>query len=101
VLLNPNAIALELKVYREQYRKQLLAIFFLVLLRKTPELTSKLKINLQLSAFAVQSFSFTKLAQIRTFFHIFVVTNYNKLVMSLFSDNIRALRVKHKISQEK
>ncbi len=36
-----------------------------------------------------------------TFFCIFVVPNYNKLIMSLFSDNIRALRVKHKISQEK
>lgn len=43
----------------------------------------------------------TKLVQIRTFFCIFVVPNYNKLIMSLFSDNIRALRVKHKISQEK
>jgi hypothetical protein len=30
---------------------------------------------------------------------IFVVTNYNKLVMSLFSDNIRALRVKHKMQK--
>ena len=32
---------------------------------------------------------------------IFVVTNYNKIPMSLFSDNIRNLRVQQKISQEK
>ena len=32
---------------------------------------------------------------------IFVVTNYNKIAMSLFSDNIRNLRIKKKISQEK
>jgi transcriptional regulator with XRE-family HTH domain len=32
---------------------------------------------------------------------IFAVTNCNKINMSLFSDNIRALRVKGKISQEK
>ena len=32
---------------------------------------------------------------------IFVVTNYNKIIMSLFSDNIRNLRVQQKISQEK
>ena len=43
----------------------------------------------------------TKLVQIITFFSIFVVINCNKISMSLFSDNIRALRVKNKISQEK
>lgn len=32
---------------------------------------------------------------------IFVVPNYNKLIMSLFSDNIRSLRIKEKVSQEK
>jgi DNA-binding XRE family transcriptional regulator len=32
---------------------------------------------------------------------VFVVTNYNKIVMSLFLDNIRKLRVQHEISQEK
>jgi transcriptional regulator with XRE-family HTH domain len=31
---------------------------------------------------------------------IFVVTNYNKITMSLFSDNIRSLREKKKITQE-
>ncbi len=39
--------------------------------------------------------------QILTFFIIFAVTNYNNFAMSLFSDNIRALRIKHQISQEK
>jgi transcriptional regulator with XRE-family HTH domain len=43
----------------------------------------------------------TKLVQILTNLIIFVVTNYNKIPMSLFSDNIRNLRVQHKISQEK
>jgi transcriptional regulator with XRE-family HTH domain len=36
-----------------------------------------------------------------TNFIIFVVTNYNKIAMSLFSDNIRNLRGRNKISQEK
>jgi transcriptional regulator with XRE-family HTH domain len=43
----------------------------------------------------------TKLVQMLTNLIIFVVTNYNKIPMSLFSDNIRNLRVQHKISQEK
>lgn len=43
----------------------------------------------------------TKLVQILTNLIIFVVPNYNKMPMSLFSDNIRNLRVQHKISQEK
>jgi transcriptional regulator with XRE-family HTH domain len=43
----------------------------------------------------------TKLVQILTIFYIFAVTNYNKITMSLFSDNIRTLRIKDKISQEK
>jgi transcriptional regulator with XRE-family HTH domain len=43
----------------------------------------------------------TKLARIVTKLSIFVVPNCNKINMSLFSDNIRNLRVKQKISQEK
>ena len=43
----------------------------------------------------------TKLIQIVTIITIFDVTNYNNIIMSLFSDNIRALRTKDKISQEK
>jgi transcriptional regulator with XRE-family HTH domain len=43
----------------------------------------------------------TKVAQIVTKVTIFAVTNCNKIAMSLFSDNIRALRIKDKISQEK
>lgn len=43
----------------------------------------------------------TKLVQIGTIYFIFVVLNSNKINMSLFSDNIRALREKKKISQEK
>ena len=46
-------------------------------------------------------FRYIKLAQIITFFNTFAVTNYNKHAMSLFSDNIRAMRMTHKISQEK
>ena len=33
--------------------------------------------------------------------HIFAVTNCNNIAMSLFSDNIRSLRLRQKISQEK
>lgn len=43
----------------------------------------------------------TKLIQIVTIITIFDVTNYNNIIMSLFSDNIRALRTKDKISQER
>lgn len=43
----------------------------------------------------------TKLAQIRTFLLTFVVLIYNNFAMSLFSDNLRALRIKHQFSQEK
>jgi DNA-binding XRE family transcriptional regulator len=43
----------------------------------------------------------TKLVQIATNFVVFVVTNYNKIPMSLFLDNIKNLRVQHEISQEK
>ena len=43
----------------------------------------------------------TKLIQIITIITIFDVTNYNNIIMSLFSDNIRALRTKDKISQER
>ena len=43
----------------------------------------------------------TKLIQIITIITIFDVTNHNNIIMSLFSDNIRALRTKDKISQER
>ncbi len=43
----------------------------------------------------------TKLAQVITKIFIFAVTNCNNNAMSLFSDNIRSLRIKKKISQEK
>lgn len=43
----------------------------------------------------------TKLIQIVTIITIFDVTNYNNIIMSLFSDNIRALRTKDKVSQER
>lgn len=43
----------------------------------------------------------TKLVQMITFFTIFAVTIYNNFIMSLFSDNIRSLRIKHQVSQEK
>ena len=36
-----------------------------------------------------------------TFFSIFAVPIYNNFAMSLFSDNIRSLRIKHQVSQEK
>lgn len=44
---------------------------------------------------------FTKLVQMITNFIILFFTNYNKIPMSLFFDNIRNLRVQQKISQEK
>lgn len=43
----------------------------------------------------------TKLVQMITFFTIFAVPIYNNFIMSLFSDNIRSLRIKHQVSQEK
>lgn len=43
----------------------------------------------------------TKLDQITTIKHIFVVVNYNKTLMSLFSDNLRHLRNQKNISQQK
>lgn len=43
----------------------------------------------------------TKIIQIVTIIIIFDVTNHNNIIMSLFSDNIRALRTKDKISQER
>lgn len=42
-----------------------------------------------------------KIIQIITKIIIFDVTNHNNVIMSLFSDNIRALRTKDKISQER
>jgi hypothetical protein len=39
----------------------------------------------------------TKLVQIRTYFVVFVVTNYNKIIMALFCDNIRNLSVEREI----
>lgn len=55
----------------------------------------------KLSKYNCSSFIKTKLIQFVTILIIFAVTNCNKFIMSLFSDNIRALRLKHKISQEK
>ncbi len=39
----------------------------------------------------------TKLVQMRTYFVVFVVTNYNKIIMALFCDNIRNLSVEREI----
>lgn len=53
-----------------------------------------------IARFIFITFSFAKLVQIVSNLLKFVDTNCIKIIMSIFSDNIRALRIKHKSSQE-